>query len=535
MKFFWKLSLVVVTVTVVTFSIGSYLLIESSFGSLMDEKVNLAFQENLDIQEKLGRQVIDFPHNGQISVEDIGKLASDINADRTPPFRLGRMGDGLIDLSERDEILNSEKDWLVEILSQAVQLTGEQTAKNRRVSIGSPKDAYEKIENTAGSPAYSYKVSADVRLDGSTLRSTVEKERIPELTFAHKVVRQAGQYQIKTLNPLIIEDSIYYVETTKDVTDIYEFREEQFQLFRQILTGLVLLIAVVVMMISYWLTSPLKRLSRVARDIALGDLNARADIRGQDEVGELAADFNHMADQLKTQIHQLNETMVRQKDFMASFAHEIKTPLTSIIGYADMLRSKKLTEERIYEAADTIVQEGQRLESLGSKLMEIVILGKREIQFQPVSVNILMESVKRTVLPSLKNSHISLTIRVDESKIAVDYDLIKTVLLNLIDNSRKAMEGGGEIFVTGVRQKGTYCICIRDTGTGIPPGELERITEAFYMVDKSRSRAQGGAGLGLALCKTIMRLHHGKMRIVSEVRIGTSVILELKEAENETV
>lgn len=535
MRFFWKMSLVVVTVTVITFSAGSYLLIESSFDSLMGEKVNQAFQENLTIQEKLGRMVIDFPHNGQISVEDIGNLVSDIHADGTAPFRIGRLGDGLIDLAEGNEGLDSEEDWLAGMLGQALQPAGEQVAKSRRVSLGPKKEAYQRMENPGESAAYSYKEPENAGKDKKTLRSVVEKEQIPGLASAHKVVMQAGRYQIKTLKPLKIEDSIYYVETTKDVTDIFKLREGQFQLFRQILTGFILLIAMAVMMISYWLTYPLKRLSRAAREIASGDLSARTAIRSQDEVGELAADFNHMADRLETHIHQLNETMIRQKEFMASFAHETKTPLTSIIGYADMLRSKKMTEERTYEAADTIVQEGKRLEALGAKLMEIVVLGKTEVSLQPVYVSVLMESVKRTVLPGLENSHISLSIQAEESKIAADYDLIKTVLFNLIDNSRKAMEGGGKIFVTGVRQKGTYCICVRDTGTGIPQGELERITEAFYMVDKSRSRAQGGAGLGLALCETIMRLHHGKMRIVSEVKTGTSVILELKEAENETV
>ena len=85
-----------VAVTVITFSAGSYLLIESSFDSLMGGKVNQAFQENLNIQEKIGRLVIDFPHNGQISAKDLGKLLSDIHVDGTVPFRIGRLGDGLI-------------------------------------------------------------------------------------------------------------------------------------------------------------------------------------------------------------------------------------------------------------------------------------------------------------------------------------------------------------------------------------------------------------------------------------------------------
>ena len=237
-----------VAVTVITFSAGSYLLIESSFDSLMGGKVNQAFQENLNIQEKIGRLVIDFPHNGQISAKDLGKLLSDIHVDGTVPFRIGRLGDGLIGPAEGDEEWDSKEDWLAVMLGQAVQPAGGPAAKDRRVSLGPQKEAYRKIENPGGGAAYSYKESEDVREDKRTLRSTVEKEQIPGLTSAHQIVMQDGQYQIKTLKPLKIEDSIYYVETTKDVTDIFKFREGQFRLFRQILTGLVLLIAVVVMM-----------------------------------------------------------------------------------------------------------------------------------------------------------------------------------------------------------------------------------------------------------------------------------------------
>ena len=105
----------------------------------------------------------------------------------------------------------------------------------------------------------------------------------------------------------------------------------------------------------------------------------------------------------------------------------------------------------------------------------------------------------------------------------VEPDLFKTLVLNLIDNARKAITAEGTIRLTGRRAAGGYGIAVGDTGRGIPPEELGRITEAFYMVDKSRARAKGGAGLGLKICDEIVKLHGGKMRFESTPGEGTVV------------
>lgn len=105
---------------------------------------------------------------------------------------------------------------------------------------------------------------------------------------------------------------------------------------------------------------------------------------------------------------------------------------------------------------------------------------------------------------------------------------METVCLNLLDNARKAMETGGSILLEGFAEEAGCCIQVTDTGKGIPPEELERVTEAFYMVDKSRARAQGGAGLGLALCQRIVDLHGGTLELESAVGKGTRVRVHLK-------
>ena len=126
---------------------------------------------------------------------------------------------------------------------------------------------------------------------------------------------------------------------------------------------------------------------------------------------------------------------------------------------------------------------------------------------------------------------------IEDSMIEVDYDLFKTMILNLVDNAVKA--DCRDVWISGTRGKDTYLIKIRDNGKGIPPKELGRITEAFYMVDKSRARSRNGAGLGLALCTEILSLHDSVLEIESTQGKGTRISFVLqnrdKEAEHEEI
>ncbi|MBR1496420.1 MAG: HAMP domain-containing histidine kinase [Oscillospiraceae bacterium] len=227
--------------------------------------------------------------------------------------------------------------------------------------------------------------------------------------------------------------------------------------------------------------------------------------------------------ELEKNIADLENVAARREEFIGSFAHELKTPLTAIIGYADMLRSKDMTPKTRFTAAGYIFSEGKRLEALSLKLMDIIVAGKQELELRRFEVGYFIRAIAAVTVPSLSSEGITLDIRWEPGYLMVEPDLFKTLLINLIDNARKASKRNSVIELYGKPEDGGYAIYVQDHGRGIPREELSRITEPFYMVDKSRSRAQNGAGLGLALCQRIAELHGTKLEYTSELGTGTTV------------
>ena len=133
--------------------------------------------------------------------------------------------------------------------------------------------------------------------------------------------------------------------------------------------------------------------------------------------------------------------------------------------------------------------------------------------------------------PALQEAGITLKVLVEDARLFLEPDLMKTVLLNLLDNGRKAIEGEGNLYLMGRKESDGYAFYVKDSGRGMPQEEISRITEAFYMIDKSRARQQGGAGLGLSICAEIVKRHEGVLEFQSEVDQGTIVRIFLpKEA-----
>ena len=234
---------------------------------------------------------------------------------------------------------------------------------------------------------------------------------------------------------------------------------------------------------------------------------------------------------LEQQFQELEDAARRQEDFIGSFAHELKTPLTSMIGYADMLRTTEVTQEEQFQAANYIFKEGKRLESLSFKLLDLMVVKNQELELRPVKIRWMAEDIKGMLQPSLKKLGIVLKVIVEDASLMLEPDLMKTVLLNLLDNGRKAIEGEGTLYLLGRREEDGFALYVRDTGKGIPKEELSRITEAFYMVDKSRARQQGGAGLGLSICQEIVKRHGGTMTFKSIPGKGTMVRIFLEMPE----
>lgn len=312
-----------------------------------------------------------------------------------------------------------------------------------------------------------------------------------------------------------------------DVSRAYEMREAQLRQYFVVYIAVVCFGIAGAMVLSFALTRHLHRLTSTARRISEGDLSKRSRITANDEFGQLSQAFDAMADRLQETISRLENDMQRQEQFMGAFAHELKTPMTSIIGFSDLLRQGNLDENTRMMAADYIHTEGHRLERLSFKLLDLLLLKKDEVAMKRVWLGSYMKEVEQALTPVMKNKDVRLVCRSEQKRVVLEPDLVKSLLYNLVDNAAKAMDDGGIIAVHAAAIPGGCQFQVVDNGRGMEQGELEKITEAFYRVDKARSRSQGGAGLGLALCKQIVQLHEGTIHFSSEPGKGTRVTVTL--------
>lgn len=323
----------------------------------------------------------------------------------------------------------------------------------------------------------------------------------------------------------------YCLESRRDVTEVYQLQSQYLRIYKLVYLAAVGASILAGLAMSAVLTTPIRKLSHSARQIAAGNYSVRANVRSNDEIGILAAHFNRMTQELEEHIASLERATQQQKDFTAAFAHELKTPLTSIIGYADTLRSRKLPEAQQFEAANFIFSEGRRLETMSHSLLRLFALENEYPQLQHTSTLALAKTVEESIAFPLHQRGLVLEMKVEDRIVTAEQSLLGILLFNLLDNARKASEPGSKITLMGVQTPEGYCFAVKDRGRGIPQEALSRIQEPFYMVDKSRSRAEGGAGLGLALCRKIAELHGSQLHYESKVGRGTVVSFLIREVE----
>ncbi len=343
----------------------------------------------------------------------------------------------------------------------------------------------------------------------------------------HTIIDNGGKKYIQAVSRICLIDEIYYIESLEDITDIYKDRDSYCRTYQIILIGVALFASIVLVTFSHFITKPLVKLSAVSKEIAQGDFSKRAKtLNGAvktKEISELSYNFNTMAQYVEDYIEQLKKAAQNRDNFIAAFTHELKTPLTSVIGYADMLRSYELDAKQRRKCADFIYKEGKRLESLSLNLLNLIVLKQDSIELVPVKSDIIIKETGNSVLFLLKKYGIKLEINFKHAVIYAEPSLIKTLLYNLIDNACKASEKGQTVTLTGDVRDGRYVFTVSDSGRGIPADELDKITEPFYMVDKSRARKMGGAGLGLTLCNKIAQLHGSELSIDSIAGRGTNI------------
>jgi signal transduction histidine kinase len=264
--------------------------------------------------------------------------------------------------------------------------------------------------------------------------------------------------------------------------------------------------------LSRMLARPLAEIGAAARRIADGDYAARVPREGPEELASLADSFNQMAASLEEQ-----ERM--RRDFIASAAHELRTPLTNLQGYLEALRDGVITADRatyesLHEEADRLVRLSRSLDALaegdaGTSAPDLVELDLT-IAIR-MALDLAAPSIERAGLRLVQDVPPTLPARADPDRLA-------QVLANLLSNAVRYTPRGGTVTVRAERRSADVLVSIANTGDGIPAEDLDRVFERFYRVEKSRDRARGGAGIGLAIVKQLVESTGG--RVGAESRDG---------------
>ena len=270
--------------------------------------------------------------------------------------------------------------------------------------------------------------------------------------------------------------------------------------------------------------SPIDRLTRVARRISAEDLSQRLDMRlPDDEVGRLASTFDEM-------IARLDEAFRRQRQFTADASHELRTPLTAIKGQTEVALQRDRDADTYKEVLRRVNGEVDRMIRLIGSLLTLARADARQIPVSRESVDLgrLVTDAVEQIRPAAVDKAISLNVTSNgDIRLKADQDLILQLMLNLLDNSVKYTPRGGSIDLS-CRAEGSHAqVTVVDTGSGIAAEHLPHIFDRFYRVDKARTRAEGGAGLGLSISRWIAEAHGGTLRVESTPGRGSKFTLSL--------
>lgn len=269
------------------------------------------------------------------------------------------------------------------------------------------------------------------------------------------------------------------------------------------------------------LSKPLDRLKATTESIENGDFSATAQELGSDEFTMLARSFNSMLATINRQMEILESDAMQKQMLVDNMAHELRTPLTSIHGYAEFLEKAATTEEQRIIAAKYILSESKRLQKISEILLDSAYIRENPPEMSSVDLSKIILDVAEKLEAKAKASGVTLTEQGRSLSVCGNETLLSMLFYNLTDNAIKACSDGGLVHL----QWDEHGILIRDNGKGMTPEQLQHITEPFYRTDKSRSRAEGGAGLGLALCQQIIQIHGWQMEFASQVGEGTKITL----------
>lgn len=365
--------------------------------------------------------------------------------------------------------------------------------------------------------------------EGNILYSTLEKG----LTVPAVGNMQQSKSETDVSYLLISEhvcDGKYVLTYAKDISDLDEEFRGLFILFLGVSLAASTMLAVVLYLLLRRLNTPLEKLRIATEGLANGDFTARADESGDDEFSALAKNFNHMADQLDLHMQELHRTVDEKQRMLDDLAHEMRTPLTSIHGYAEYISGANISDEEKIDAAQYIMSESMRLKSISETLLDTAFVRENKIIPVTLSAREMLLRTKEHFAERAMAHNVELKVSAEQDfDIWGDEVLIELLLSNLTENAikacRKVVDRPCTVEIGAIQQQNDRILFVRDSGIGMTEDQLAHITEPFYRTDRARSRGEGGTGLGLSLCARIAEAHHATLKFQSVPEKGTKVFV----------
>lgn len=308
-------------------------------------------------------------------------------------------------------------------------------------------------------------------------------------------------------------------------------------IYKMVLTGggvALVFVMVIGFLVSRGIIGPLTEMTAVAKAITHGDFSRRLSLQGDDELVVLARSLNRMSDELQQKIKHLQEADRLKTELVANVSHELKTPLTSIMGFIETLQDGAIEDaDNSRRFLSIIDRHAKRLSVTVNDLLQLSELegGRYKLNLETLDLNDLINDVATGFLSATGQRRQQMEVQCQGEPVIIRADRVRMeqAISNVIDNAIKYTPDGGKVIVTVRKRPEGVDITVSDTGIGIPPEHLAHVFNRFYRVDKARSRKAGGSGLGLAIVKHTMLLHGGAVSIDSEHGKGTRITLKLPD------
>ncbi len=362
--------------------------------------------------------------------------------------------------------------------------------------------------------------SAALRSHSSVLLSPAQVQKATVLT--REIQGQRFRFLFEKLT---VNGKEYTVETGLPADDAFE----TLRLFRAYLLMFAPVLLLLASVVGYWMSrralSPVDALVRTARDVSGANLSSRLEkLSTGDELQRLADTLNEMLDRIET-------AFARVTQFTADASHELRTPVSLIRTEAELALRRARTEEEYQESLRHILLESERTTALIEQLLALARAdsGREALCLQPVDLSALLHEVANSwkQVAAIRNLEFSASIDEQEAFVTGDESLLHRLAGILLDNAFKYTPSPGRVSLTLNNRDQVAVITVRDSGIGIPKDDQGRVFERFYRVDKSRTRAQGGNGLGLSIAQWIVAQHHGSISVESNPGDGTTFRVEL--------